>query len=176
MKTKVIIVILVLSGVFPAQAGLVFNSGHNIYDESSGSNSEVSVINDAILDVLGGTITGYLMSTDISTVNINNGNIDQLWTRSNSIANIHGGIIDFVKYEGSSLIYLYAYDVTYHTTGGGEWGNSPWIEGIYLQNNSHFDFLVPGSETQTFSYIRIVPEPATLLLLGLGCLFLRQKK
>lgn len=175
MKTKVLIITFLLACICQARADLVFDSGYNIYDESLGSNFEVRVINDAVLDVLGGSITGYLMSSDISKVNLFDGNINQLWTRDNSVANIYGGDIDFITYEGSSLIYLYAQNVIYYPTGGGEWQNSPWVEGYYLQNNTHFDFLVPASESITFSYIHVVPEPSTLFLLGIGCLFLKRK-
>ena len=177
MKIKIVVTILILlTCALPVNAGLIFDSGYNIYDESYGSNAEVSVINDAILDVFGGDITVYLVSTDIAAVNLYDGEINELWTKDNSVATIIGGQIHRLKYEGSSLIYLYAYNVVYHPTGGGDWGNSPWVEGIYFQDNSHFDFMVPGSEELTFSYVKVIPEPTIILLLSLGSLFVIRKR
>ena len=149
MKTKVflIIVLTILIGVCPAQADLVFNSGYNTYDDSYGYNFEVWVINDAHLDVLGGAM-GKLELNDFATSNIYSGDIDLLALNHNTVVNIyssdidflaiqdstvvniHGGTLDCFAAAESSLVYLYAYDVTYHTTGGLE--GEGWIEGIYI--------------------------------------------
>jgi hypothetical protein len=180
MKAKAIITIMVmLAGVWPAKADLVFESGHNIYDESYGNNAEVGVINDAILDVKGGSISGYLMSTDIATVNVFDGNINELWTRGNSIAKIHGGLIKWLVSDEDSLVYLYAHDVIYHpqapAPGHPIYGNSAWIEGIFINNDIPFSFGV-GPQGESYSHIEVVPEPMTLMLLGLGSLLVIGKK
>jgi hypothetical protein len=153
---------------------LVFESGHNTYDESYGNNGEVGVINDAILDVRGGSISVYLVSTDFAKVNVFDGDIDELWTRGNSVAKIYGGLINLLKSEDSSLVYLYAYDVMYHPAGGGIFGDRPFIEGTYYENDTPFSFLLAG--TVVYPHIQVVPEPATIFLLGLGGLLLRSRK
>jgi hypothetical protein len=169
MKTKAIIIMVMFAGVWPAKADIIFESGHNIYDESYGNNTEVGVINDAILDVLGGSISGYLMSTDIATVNLFDGNIHELLTMGNSVANIHNGkIYGWLTSLYDSKINLYAYDVIYHPMGGGEWGNLAWIEGKYYDDNTNFNITLYNDET--YSHISVVPEPATILLLGMGWL------
>ena len=71
-----------------------------------------------------------------------------------------------------SLAYLYAYDVTYHPTGG--LAGEGWIEGIYISSDTPFSFSF--YTTASYSHINIVPEPSTLLLFGLGFVALRRKK
>jgi hypothetical protein len=64
------------------------------------------------------------------------------------------------------LLNLYAYDVTYHETGG--YYDRGWIEGRYIDDDLYFNF--DFVESDSFSHITIIPEPATILLLGLGAI------
>lgn len=192
MKAKVIITImLMLCGVYSVKADLAFDGGYNIYDDSYGCHGEVWVENDAILDVIGGDIF-QLGTLDYSITNIYEGQIDRLLAKDNSIVNtyggnvkqiinyysgmvnIYGGNIDQLSSIDNGVVSLYAYDILYHSTGGGALGNLAWIEGIYCRNNIPFSFCF--SNEITYSHIRIIPEPITILLLGLGGLFLRRKR
>ena len=180
MKTKAIITIMVLlAGAGPAKAVLVFDSGYNIFDESYGQESEVYVENDAILDVIGGDIAVYLMSTDIAQVNLFGGNINTLWTREDSVAKIYGGIIQWLVSDEDSIVYLFAYNVTFHpqlpAPGHPLYGSSAWIEGIYINNDVSFSFGV-GPQGESYSHINIIPEPTTILLLGLGSMIVIRKR
>lgn len=175
MKTKIITILAatLLACISPSQADLVFSSGYNTYDDSYGYNFEVWVENDAILDVLGGEI-GKLETINFATANLYVSDIDWLWTGDSSVVNIYGDNINWVAGYDDSLINLYAYDVTYHPTGGGDYGNKAWIEGTYYKDNSSFSFWLYND--QAYSHINIVPEPTTLLLVGLGCLLIRKRR
>jgi len=172
MKTKVFLTIVftVLIGVCPVKADLVFDSGYNTFDDTDPYYDEVWVINDAHLDVLGGQM-GKLEFRGYSTGNIYGGEMDWLFTFDNSVANIYGGTLDWLGAFPGSTVYLYAYDVTYHLTGGLE--NRPWAEGTYYSDNTSFSFTL--YDEYSYSHVAVVPEPVTFLLFGLGMLLLRKR-
>jgi hypothetical protein len=176
MVTKEILTILaviMLLGVCPVRADLVFDSGYNVFDDSYPYYNEVWVINDAHLDVLGGAI-GKLELMNYATSNIYNGDIEWLFIQGNTVVNIHaaGDTLEMFAAGNESLAYLYAYDVTYHSPGGLK--NDGWIEGIYISNDTPFSFSFYNDVS--YSHINIVPEPNTLLFFGLGFLALRRKR
>jgi hypothetical protein len=162
---------MTLLGVCPVRADLVFDHGYNTFNSSYPG--EVWVINDAILDVLGGDMI-QLGTLDFARANLYSGDIDWLWIEGNSAVNIHGGDIQWLAAFDYSSVYLYAYDVTYHPTGGGDYGDRTWVEGTYFRNDDSFRFLL-GS-TGDYSHINVVPEPATLSLPCLGSLLARRRK
>jgi hypothetical protein len=172
-KILTILAVAMLLGVCPVKADLVFDSGYNIFDDSYPYYNEVWVINDAHLDVLGGTM-GKLELMNYATANIYNGDIEWLFIQGNTVVNIHaaGDILEMFAAGNESLAYLYAYDVTYHPTGG--IGGEGWIEGIYYSNDTPFSFSFYNDAS--YSHINIVPEPSTLLLFGLGFSALRRKR
>jgi len=190
MKTKIwlIIAAAILLATCPGKADLVFDSGYNIFDDNDPYYDEVWVINDAVLDVLGGAMWKLELS-DFATANIHGGDIDLLALNHNTIVNIysgyidlssiqdsavvniHGGTLDYFAAAESSLAYLYAYDVTYHPTGGLE--NEGWIEGKYYLSDAPFSFSFYNDFS--YSHVNIVPEPTTFLLLGIGGLLLRKR-
>jgi hypothetical protein len=172
-KTLIILAVVMLLGVYPVRADLVFSSGYNTYDDSYGYNFEVWVINDAVLDVLGGEMKS-LRSIDLATANVYNGDIEWLETWDNGVINIYGGNMIWLGAWDSGLINLYAYDVTYHPTGGGTWGDKEWIEGTFYSGNNVFSLWLYNDEA--YSHVNIVPEPAILLMLSLGSLLVRKRK
>jgi hypothetical protein len=178
--------VVVLLAVCQAWADIVFDSGYNIYDDSNGYNYEVWVTNDAHLDVLGGSMW-KLELTNLATSNIYSGDIELLTLNHNTfvniyssdvnflaiqdytVVNIHGGTLNYFAAVESSLAYLYAYDVNYHSSGG--LGGEGWIEGKYISNDTPFSFSFYNDVS--YSHINIVPEPTTLLLMGLGAIIVR---
>lgn len=168
---SLIILILLLSATI-CHADLVFDSGYNTYDDSYGYNFEVWVINDAHLDVTGGSMW-KLELMNYATSNIYDGNIECLFIQGNSIVNIYaaGDILEMFAAGNDSIAYLYAYDVTYHSTGGIK--NDGWIEGIYISNDAPFSFSFYNDVS--YLHLNIVPEPTSFLLFALGVLFFRKR-
>jgi hypothetical protein len=48
-----------------------------------------------------------------------------------------------------------------------------WLEGKYIGSNEYFSF---DFATYDNSHISIIPEPATILLLGIGSILFRKKR
>ena len=175
MKTQLflIIALLVFVVVCPARGDLWFDGGYNTFDDSYPYINEVWVINDAVLDVVGGEI-GKVETTDAAIVNLHNAEIDWLWTNDNSVVNIYGDNTNWLAAYDRSVINLYAYDVTYHPTGGGDWGTEAWLEGTYYSDDTLFEVWLANDDT--YSHVNIVPEPISVTLFGLGLLFIRKRR
>jgi len=139
MRKIIVTILVILSGACPVRADLVFDSGYNTFDANDPYYDEVVVINDAHLDVLGGAMW-KLELMHYATANIYDGDIEWLFTQGNTVVNIHaaGDTLEMFAAGNDSLVYLYAYDVTYHPTGG--LAGEGWIEGIYISNDIPFSF------------------------------------
>jgi len=173
MKTKIVMIITatLFAGISPAHADLVFSNGYNIYDDSYGYNFEVWVINDAHLDVLGGSMWKQEL-TNNATANIYDGDIECLFIQGNSIVNIYaaGDTLEMFAAGNDSVAYIYAYDVTFHFTGG--LSGEGWIEGIYISNDAPFSFSFYNDVS--YQHLNIIPEPISFLLFGFGTLLLKK--
>jgi len=173
MKTKVFLtmVLAVLIGACAVKADLVFDSGSNTFDDSDPYYEEVWVINDAHLDVLGGAMW-KLELMHYATANIYDGDIEWLFTQGNSVVNIHaaGDTLEMFAGGNESLVYLHAYDVTYHPTGG--LADVGWIEGTYFSGDLPFAFSFYNDAS--YSHINVIPEPCTLAVLAVGALFAKR--
>ena len=175
MRKKFLIILMVLSGIYSARADdLIFDSGYNIFNDTYPYYDEVGVNNDAHLDVLGGEIGVKLAFHENSTGNIYGGQISWLWTADSAMVNIYGGSFDFFAFHTPSTpsVFLYAYDTTIYPDGG--LNNLPWIEGKYYLDDSPFSVTFDGENS--ISRLSIVPEPSSVILLGLGALLLNNKK
>lgn len=186
MKTKAImtfLVVLIMCSANSVLADTVWTEGHHEINDGD-VYGEIWIYNDCTLDIFGGDIT-QLYSFDIVLTNWYDGQIKTLVSRENSIINIYGGIslngigadgnglfnlyssfsIPGISLHENSVLNLYAYDVIHHPTGG-QW-NDGCIEGYYIIDDTYFSIDIAGD---SFSHINIIPEPTTILLLGLGSL------
>jgi hypothetical protein len=133
-----------------AQAGIT-----NIFD---GTIKNFIAENSGTANISGGSITDNLYADNFSTVNISGGTINgYLYARDSGIANIFGQNFQYgtgLSLSGNRVI----------GTGilSGEWlDGTPWAINI-----------IKNSSTAT---ILVIPEPATLLLLGVGAVILRKR-
>jgi len=178
MKTKVfrtiyglaILVVVIILGFCPVQADTVWTSGH--HEILNGDvYGEIWMYNDTTAGMWGGEVY-QLTLFDSCEFTMFDGTMTWLRSGGNSIANLFGGDLDKLDIGESAILYLCAYDVQYHSTGG--YWNGGWVDGYYFETDNYFAFDV-RNEDVFVSYITIVPEPTTLILFGLGGLFLRKK-
>jgi hypothetical protein len=125
-KKKILIcmVVVLLSGTYPAWADTVWDSGHHDILDSE-SYHEIWLLNDATADMWGGDVF-QLGALDSSRFDMFAGTMNMLMVRYNSIVNIYGGTLSFLHVypDEDGLVNLYAYDVVYHPPGG--WTMDGW--------------------------------------------------
>ncbi len=192
MKTKLFTILLVvmLCGVCSVQAGdvdfysdAIIRPGE-VYDTVSvydtppvptvvhmfgGSVKSIYAFNSSTVNIFGGEIRKSVSMWESSTTNIYGGNImlDGCLFTDFSILNIYGGdvFLGAPYAEESSTINIYGYEFSefpaFSLTG-------------YLSDGSPFEFI---ELTHAISHINliVIPEPASVLLLGLGGLLLRRR-
>ena len=124
MRTVIIIMTAVsVIGVCNVQAEIVWDSGHHVFSE--GSETYVTMLNDASADITGGWIAEFymlnettaevfggtilqLLCQDTSTATIyDNDYMDLLRPNDSSIADVYGGDINVVFTLGSSVTNIY---------------------------------------------------------------------
>ena len=176
MGKALISLIVVLGMACSANATLWYEEGNFTFTESDSQNEEIFVGNNATLDFLSGTASGLRvgsMAPATATANLYGGAITyDLYTNGNSVTNIYLIDLDLLCSEHDSVVNIYAYDVTFYSTGGVN--NEGYMTGTFYQDDMSFtiDFWNP----ETINHVNIVPEPTTVLFCGLGGLLLRKKK
>lgn len=165
-------ILIIFGSAYPAAAAIFFSSGHHTWTDDTPHYDEVFLQNDATLDVIGGSMA-QLTTTNNSVANIYGGTVtDGIWAMGDSIVNLYGGTWRYVNPSHNSKVILYAYDVTYDPTGG-LYGEGS-LQGYFLKDATQFAFSFWNSSD--YAHVQIIPEPATLLLLGLGAVLLRNRR
>jgi hypothetical protein len=160
-----------LAAACQVQADTVWESGHHEINDGD-VYGEIWMYNDCTADMWGGDVF-QLGALDSSKFNMFGGTMDILIGRYDSIVNIYAGDPSSVGLAENAVMNLYAYDVVYHVTGGGDDWSTGWLEGKYYSGDEYFVF---DFSTHDASQLNIIPEPTSLLLLGLGGLLLRKSK
>ena len=138
-------------------------SGGFVYGIHSYNNSIVNFSYDAI--------AVNLATGDFGTINMYGGSANGISAYGSGTVNLYGGIVSDCISAPDGTINVFGYDL-FKTEIGGNYGYG-FLNG-YWDNGASFyiDLLSP----ETHSNINLIPEPASLLLLALGCLFLKRKK
>jgi len=170
-------------------------SGNSVYD--------LKAYDHSLINISGGLANNGILAYDFSEVYITDGGIPSyhaleayhsskiymsggeigghLYACNNSNVYISGGTIDeeIRAYDSSTITFIGndfvfgGVNVGYgeYDTGGLDWVRAPlsWT----LSNGDQFNYVVYFESDST---IVLIPEPATLLLLGLGTLVLRKSK
>ena len=182
-------ILIVFGSAYPVVGDIVFSSGHHTWTDATPPHGEVWLENDTILDAVGGTIgqlgtlddsvaniyassiTHGILPMHESAVNLYGGTCKYIYASENSKVNLYGGKWDYITAIHHSTVRLYAYGLTYDPTGG-LYGDGS-LQGYFLESGTEFDFSLRSPDT--YSHIEIIPEPATLLLLVMGSVLLRNR-
>lgn len=185
---KVIFAILVLLPVCAMATSIDFyNDGTitdgnvfdtvNIWDSATvdmmgGSADIVNSYNSSTFNFQNGDVTGWIHAEDTSNVTISGGSTNDLELFESAVANISGGSISgHLGIWDDGMVHLYGGNFGYTVADGstgwlitGSWADdSPFM--IFYRTNTSGP--VPGS-SGSHIVLHTIPEPATLLLLGLG--------
>ncbi len=155
-------------------------SGGNVFGLGALENSTVNIsggyvagldLHDNATATISQNASIYSAATfDSSILNMNGGTIDRLSARDTSIINLRGGYItDTIGAMPLATINVFGYNLA-KTNTGGTYGIGQ-ITGFW-QDGSVFTINLSG--TDTYSTINLIPEPTTLLLLGVGAFLLRK--
>ncbi len=126
------------------------------------------------LDVSGGEIHDLLDSTTGGTINVSDGYIHEFRVSGSSIATLTGGQLDSVAFinlgTGLSTTFVCDLDTLDLIYDNGNLINATgnWLDGSSFDT----DFSIGAYD----EYVHFVPEPATMLLFGLGGLLLRRRE
>lgn len=141
------------------------NSKINI---SSGILSGANAYDNGIVNFSGSSESRYL-ATSGGTVNMTGGIVDSLRAGDSGTIYLSGGLITD-DISASSTINIYGHDL-FKTASGGRFGNG--LVWGYLTDNSYI--CVDLYNAEAYDHINLIPEPASMLLLSLGFLLVKQR-
>jgi hypothetical protein len=171
--------------------GTLFDTSH-VFIVPGGSVHTLGACNYSVVDISGGSILD-LNAYNFSAVEISGGNVNTLDTYNSSTASISGGSItglyphdsSTVGISGGSITQLAAYDYSVVTlygqnfcVGGGLAFDGERVLGTGILSGEWMDgtrWVVNILTNRLTATILAIPEPATLLLLGLGAVMVRKR-
>jgi hypothetical protein len=123
---------------------------------------------------LSGTATCFNIGArgSFGVLNMSGGSTEYLGTIESGTLNLYGGVVtDSLGAWDTATINIFGYDLLL-TSSGGSYGYGQ-VSGFWLD---HTPFTINLNGEETYTHINLIPEPASLLLLGLGAAFLRRKR
>jgi hypothetical protein len=167
--------IIDISGGIVTALGAYDSSTINL---SGGVLDSLSATEYSTINLSGDTQIGGLGNYDSGITNMYGGTVGSMKVGSSNPVNLHGGVIsDYLK--AVSTVNIYGYGFEYDPLAGDYRGGQ--LTGFWLDDTPFSIDLFgdPGGPSSapidTYSHIVLIPEPATILLLGLGGLFLRKR-
>ena len=143
-----------------------------------GSPNYLRIFEYGIANVYGGNFY-HIWTIDSSTANVSGGSANELVTHNSSTTNISGGSVSQLYACDSSTVRFYGQDFSLGSglsldgTINGWWrlSGTGALSGKWMNGTPWTTNIMKNSST-----ILLIPEPATLLLLGLGGFMLRKRR
>jgi hypothetical protein len=180
MKVKVVKLALLVS-ILIFSSNLTAAIDWDIYENTDINSGEYSIVNvyqsqdippiQTTVNVYGGTIT-RLSSLDDSIINIYGGTIGtNVGAAENSTVNLHGGSISEAWVQDNGTLNIYGYDFETELVGSGAHTllTGYWLDGTELSILFYREYSLPEQ-------VNLLPEPISILFLGLGFVALRKRK
>ena len=127
------------------------------------------------LNLSGDMETSELEVHNSSTMSMFGGNVGSMKVGSSNPVNLHGGVIsDYLK--AVSTINIYGYGFYYNPLAGNYMGGQLtgfWLDDTPFSIDLYYEDEPSGPLIDTWSHIVLIPEPVTILLLGLGAINIR---
>jgi len=153
--------------------------GLNTYETSianlfDGRSESLDAYNSSVVNLFGGSFND-LYAFNSSKANISGGIASYIYTSENSTLNLSGGRVSYLAAGGTSTITINGHNFV---LGSGLWldGNhlmgTGTLGGRWFNGVSWTTEITGNGETAT---ILLIPEPCTLLLLGLGGLLIKKR-
>ncbi len=152
-------------------------------DIAGGLTQKLEALEASTIDISGGEIWN-LSAYDQSQVSITGGKVEWLFVSGGSEATVTDGEVGRIWANSSSSVNIYGYDLSYNPNFDYDGTREIW-EGLltgYWQNRVSFNITTWDESTYNqfvlhdLGPLPSVPEPCTLLLLGLGALVLRRRR
>jgi hypothetical protein len=154
-------------GVSGGSVYFLYACDSSVVDVSGGSMSDLEAWNSSTVDISGGSVN-YLCARDSTAVDISGGTVSWLDAHNSSIVNISGGSVSNLWACDFSAVILYGQNFR---VGGGLVFDGERVLGLGTLSGEWMDgtpWTTNIAYNETTATIWAIPEPATLLLLGLG--------
>ena len=162
----------IVTGIFTAYDYSTVNvSGGVLNILDSWDSATLNLFGDVQVHELGAVYSG--------TVNIFGGNVGLIEAWNQSTVNLYGGMIsEYLEAYGTEdlVISIFGYGFNYDPLAGDYRGGQLtgfWFDDTPFSIDLYYEDEPSGPLIDTWSHIVLIPEPATILLIGLGAINIR---